>query len=165
MFHFFSGTEIQLLVNEKAELDHIMSCLSTLGGAFSSLGDQFLHCVSKWLNWQLCLLKLTVLSIFQAEIAGKISAQQFKIALKLGDPMTLLRCQLYYSISLIQCGRVKLSRDIIKSVYVKAKSVPEDHQDKRIISMCLGIWAKLKYCWKRGLTGSFPKENKLFLQI
>jgi len=40
------GTEVQLLVNEKIEMDHVMSCLSTLGGAFSSLGDQFLDCVT-----------------------------------------------------------------------------------------------------------------------
>lgn len=45
-FYSFSGSRIQLLVNETIELDHVMSCLSTLGGAFSSLGDQFLDCVS-----------------------------------------------------------------------------------------------------------------------
>ncbi|EFX87763.1 hypothetical protein DAPPUDRAFT_221500 [Daphnia pulex] len=120
------GSQVQLLVNEKIELDHIMSCLSTLGGAFSSLGDQFLDC---------------------AKIAGKISLQQYKIAEKLCDPVTLMRCQLYLSISLIQCNRFKNAKIVITSVYRSMKSRPEELQDKRVISMCLGIWAKLKYHW------------------
>lgn len=31
---------------ERCEVDHAMSWLSTLGGAFSALGEQFQHCVS-----------------------------------------------------------------------------------------------------------------------
>lgn len=31
---------------ERREVDHAMSWLSTLGGAFSALGEQFHHCVS-----------------------------------------------------------------------------------------------------------------------
>lgn len=38
--------EAQRLIREAIEMDYIMSWLSTLGGAFSSLGDQFIHCVS-----------------------------------------------------------------------------------------------------------------------
>lgn len=34
------------MVMERMEIDHAMSWLSTLGGAFSALGDQFVHCVS-----------------------------------------------------------------------------------------------------------------------
>lgn len=34
------------LIVERSELDHAMSWLSTLGGAFSALGDSFEHCVS-----------------------------------------------------------------------------------------------------------------------
>ena len=45
-----SGKEIQILVNESIELDHAMSGLSTLGGAFSSLGDQFIDFVSNLLE-------------------------------------------------------------------------------------------------------------------
>ena len=42
----FSCTEVQRQVYERIEMEYIMSWLSTLGGAFSSLGDQFVHCVS-----------------------------------------------------------------------------------------------------------------------
>ncbi|XP_057365967.1 uncharacterized protein LOC130686818 [Daphnia carinata] len=120
------GPQIQLLVNERIELDHIMSCLSTLGGAFSSLGDQLIDC---------------------AKAAGKISFQQYKIAEKLCDPVTLMRCQLYLAISFIQCNHFKKARIVITSVYRAIKSRPEGLQEKRVISMCLGIWAKLKYHW------------------
>ncbi|EFA05380.2 hypothetical protein TcasGA2_TC015548 [Tribolium castaneum] len=50
------------MVRERCELDHAMSWLSTLGGAFSALGDYFANC---------------------AQIAGKISVNQLKLALRL----------------------------------------------------------------------------------
>lgn len=31
---------------ERREVDHAMSWLSTLGGAFSALGEEFQHCVN-----------------------------------------------------------------------------------------------------------------------
>lgn len=34
------------MVIERQEADHAMSWLSTLGGAFSALGEEFEHCVS-----------------------------------------------------------------------------------------------------------------------
>lgn len=34
------------MVLERQEADHAMSWLSTLGGAFSALGEEFEHCVS-----------------------------------------------------------------------------------------------------------------------
>lgn len=34
------------MVVERQEADHAMSWLSTLGGAFSALGEEFEHCVS-----------------------------------------------------------------------------------------------------------------------
>lgn len=37
---------ITSLVMERSELDSAMSWLSTLGGAYSALGDQFSYCVS-----------------------------------------------------------------------------------------------------------------------
>lgn len=37
---------LERLVTERRELDNAMSWLSTLGGAFSALGEEFKHCVS-----------------------------------------------------------------------------------------------------------------------
>ena len=79
----------------------------------------------------------------QAETAGHISVQQFRIALRLGDPMTVARCKLYLALSLVQTGHLVSARRIVEQQYRLACSAPV--LDTRLISMCLGIWAKLKY--------------------
>lgn len=108
------------------ELDHALSWLSTLGGAFSALGDYFSNC---------------------AVMAGKISFHQLKLAMRLGDPTVASRCRLYFSLSLIQRGYFKVAKKIIQKEYVAAKSAVVI--DTRLIKMCLGIWAKLKYEYSR----------------
>ncbi|CRK87635.1 CLUMA_CG001431, isoform A [Clunio marinus] len=117
------GEIIRLLIWEQLEIDHMMSWLSTLGGAFSALGDYFET---------------------SAEIAGKISIQQMRLAFRLGDPGLRSRCLLYFSISLIQKHEFKIAQKIIKSQYEFAKQ----HDDVRLIKMCLGIWSKLQWTHK-----------------
>ncbi|PNF36987.1 hypothetical protein B7P43_G08043 [Cryptotermes secundus] len=119
----FSWNErIEKLVLQRRELDNAMSWLSTLGGAFSALGEEFKHC---------------------AEIAGRISVKQFNIALSLGDPTIVARCKLYLALSLVQRGHLVPARRIIEQQYYLACSAPV--LDTQLISICLGIWAKLKY--------------------
>lgn len=107
---------------EAIEMDHLMSWLSTLGGGYSALGDEFTNC---------------------AETAGMISLKQLNLGLKLGDPCIQSRCKLYYSISLIQTGRLRSAKKIIRDEYKFAKQKEED--DPRLIKMCQGIWLKLLY--------------------
>lgn len=116
----FRGELVRILVWEQLESDHMMSWLSTLGGAFSALGDYFDR---------------------SAEIAQKISVQQMKLALRSDDPGLVSRCLLYLSISFIQKHKFKLAQKIIRSQYEFAKS----HGDVRLTKMCLGIWSKLQY--------------------
>ncbi|XP_024947310.1 uncharacterized protein F58A4.6 isoform X2 [Cephus cinctus] len=114
---------ITYLVLEHREVDHAMSWLSTLGGAFSALGEQFEHC---------------------AEIAGKISLRQFELALRLDDPLLVARCKLYAALSLLQRGRLRIAKSIIRNIYTFAV-----HQkDVRLVRMCQGVWAKLQYSYK-----------------
>lgn len=113
---------ICLLVRERCELDHALSWLSTLGGAFSALGDYIADC---------------------AEVAGKISLRQFQFAIKLGDPNIAARCRLYLSISLIQKKQFRLAQKIILQEYHTAKSAVV--VDRRLMNMCRGIWCKLQY--------------------
>lgn len=110
------------LVRERCELDNTLSWLSTLGGAFSALGDYSVNC---------------------AEMAGKISYQQLKLAFKLQDDGIVSRCKLYFSLSLIQRRHYKLARSIIYNEYLNAKNALI--VDNRLISMCKGIWSKLQY--------------------
>lgn len=111
---------------ERLELDHALSWLSTLGGAFSALGDYFSNA---------------------AQMAGKISLHQFKLALRLDDPNIQARCRLFMSLSCIQQGRLTIARRIVSNEYRIAKNAIV--VDQRLVKMCLGIWAKLKYEWKR----------------
>ncbi|CAK9832825.1 Uncharacterized protein F58A4.6 [Anthophora retusa] len=111
------------IIVERRETDHAMCWLSTLGGAFSALGEEFHHC---------------------AEVAGKISIKQFQLALSLGDPLLVARCKLYAALSLIQQDRFKIPKKIVRNVY----KFSIDQNDVRLQNMCQGIWAKLKYCRK-----------------
>ena len=81
-----------------------MSWLSTLGGAFSALGDYKSN---------------------SAHIAGKISIHQLKMAHRLGDPSVVSRCKLYLSISLIQMNRFKVAQDFIRAEFNFAKATNE----------------------------------------
>lgn len=125
----FRGELVRVLIWEQLEIDHMMSWLSTLGGAFSALGDYYDN---------------------RAEIAGKISMQQMKLSLRLGDPGLISRCLLYLSISLIQKHAFRAARNIIQRQYEFAK----EHEDIRLTKMCLGIWSKLQY------THQITKVNK-----
>ncbi|XP_034235820.1 uncharacterized protein F58A4.6 [Thrips palmi] len=113
---------INYMVMERSELDNAMSWLSTLGGAYSALGDHFSHC---------------------AEMAGRISIRQFQLALRLGDPSTVARCKLYIALSLIQNYRFKPAQHIIETQYHLA--MDSASPDTRLIRMCRGIWSKLRY--------------------
>ncbi|ALC49309.1 CG12123 [Drosophila busckii] len=107
---------------EHIEVENLMSWLSTLGGGFSALGEQFERC---------------------ADTAGKISLQQLKIGLRLGDPFLQARCKLYYSISLIQRGQLRQAKNMIRAQYKFAREHKE--HDQRLIRMCLGIWLRLRF--------------------
>lgn len=123
----YAGNKIfEFLVHQRIELEHAMSWLSTLGGAFSALGDNQIHC---------------------AVVAGRISVQQFRIAMELGDEITVIRCILYYGMSLVQRGQLKQAKKVIEHQYNMAKMMP--CVDKRILSMCHGIWARLKYEYEK----------------
>ncbi|XP_015176821.1 PREDICTED: uncharacterized protein LOC107066579 [Polistes dominula] len=115
---------INILALEAREIDFAMSWLSTLGGAFSSLGEKSQHC---------------------AQMAGNISVKQYQLAMRLGNPLLVARCKLYAALSLIQQGYFKIPIHLIRNVYKLAL----DQKDTRLQNMCQGIWAKLQYSYKQ----------------
>uniref|UniRef100_A0A1A9WSZ0 Uncharacterized protein n=1 Tax=Glossina brevipalpis TaxID=37001 RepID=A0A1A9WSZ0_9MUSC len=123
---------------EKIETDYLMSWLSTLGGGFSALGEQFSRC---------------------AEVAGKISMRQLYIGIHLGDPFLQARCKLYYSVSLLQIGRLRSAKYVIKEQYNFALSHQE--VDERLLKMCKGIWQRLQYEYGLKLKKKRQRENLL----
>ncbi|XP_055638269.1 uncharacterized protein F58A4.6 [Toxorhynchites rutilus septentrionalis] len=116
------GYRANVMMWEQIEVDEMMSWLSTLGGAFSALGDYKLS---------------------YANIAGRISLRQMKLALRLGDPSLIARCRLYQAIAMIQSYNFTGAKYTIQQVYRAEKRRSEP--DSKLIKMCLGIWTKLSY--------------------
>ncbi|XP_055607296.1 uncharacterized protein F58A4.6-like [Uranotaenia lowii] len=116
------GERANRMMWERIELDEMMSWLSTLGGAFSALGDYKLAC---------------------ADVAGRISIQQMQLAKRLGEPTVIERCRLYMAIAMIQKYNFAGAKELVQQVYRKAKR--ETEPDTRLLKMCLGIWSKLSY--------------------
>lgn len=59
----------------------------------------------------------------------------------LGDDGLAARSRLYSALSYSQKGRLKLARHIVRNVAAFGRET----RDKRLIRMCQGVWAKLKY--------------------
>lgn len=68
------------------------------------------------------------------------------MASRSGDPSIIVRCKLYYSISLIQKGRLRAAKQLILNQYEYAK-IERAAGDERIYKMCHGIWLKLQYAY------------------
>ncbi|XP_076344863.1 uncharacterized protein LOC143244314 isoform X1 [Tachypleus tridentatus] len=119
--------KIRILVAEQAVMENAMAWLSTLGGAYSALGDQFQYCAIE---------------------AGRISMQQLKVALRLGEPLLICRCRIFIAMSLLQLGYLKDTKHIIWSQYKFAKSA-YGQKDFRLSNMCKAVWAHLKYQWNQ----------------
>ncbi|CAB3402894.1 unnamed protein product [Caenorhabditis bovis] len=92
---------IKHLFRNMLELEKLMWTLSTLGGAYSAMGDfdkKF------------------------AETAAKISQKQLEIASKFGDPNILARCLLYVALAEAQMGRFGKAVKIVRYIYNWAKT-------------------------------------------
>ncbi|CAN7985456.1 unnamed protein product [Ixodes hexagonus] len=115
--------KIGYLVAEQVELDNAMAWLSTLGGAYSALGDN---------------------SVKFAEAASQVSVQQLKLALRIGDPATLCRCHIYIAMSLLQRGYFRSCRRLLREQHQFAVSAA-GQRDPRLAKMCQSVWDRMLY--------------------
>jgi len=113
-----------LKVWSQVELEDALHWMSTLGGAYSNLGDHSTDFAIK---------------------AGKNAFKQMLIASRSQDPFIIYKCWLFLAMSLLQQKQLKKSREIIQRVHQQVKSTD---QDKTLLCMCQGIWSRLKYTWK-----------------
>ncbi|KAJ8312260.1 hypothetical protein KUTeg_009633 [Tegillarca granosa] len=113
-------------VVKKMILEEAMAWLSTLGGAYSALGDYFQ---------------------FHAEEAGKISYKQLRIAIEMGDPVVASQCRLFFAQSLMQRGFYKQSKVIIRHERKLAKNLPVE--DKRLSAMVRAFRTRLKFLMRK----------------
>ncbi|KAL1424869.1 hypothetical protein MTO96_019732 [Rhipicephalus appendiculatus] len=143
--------KIGRLVVEQLELENTMAWLSTLGGAFSALGDycsRFVkqHCLCK----SAAQLKWTRRKMNQAlefpvpEAAGQVSVKQLKLALRIGDPVTVCRCHIYLAMSLLQRGYFRSCRRLLRQQYYFATS-KEGLRDPKLVKMCQSVWIRMRY--------------------
>ncbi|XP_078384295.1 uncharacterized protein LOC144666778 isoform X2 [Oculina patagonica] len=115
----------RLLVNlvEYMQLQDVMAWLSTLGGAYSAMGD---HLYS------------------YSEKAGQISQHQLIVAMRLRNPVLAAQCRVFAALSLVQRGELKLASRIIRKQYALAKSNGYA-TDEKLISSCKAAWCRIQY--------------------
>ncbi|KAK2176463.1 hypothetical protein NP493_662g00005 [Ridgeia piscesae] len=94
-------------------------------------------------------VKLWVVRPFRWEAmqAGEISMRQLKLAMEVGDKPIVIRCHLYFGLSLMQRGQLRPSRNVIRHQYNLAKSLPV--MDRQLLDICQGLWTKLRYMYER----------------
>lgn len=66
-----------------------------------------------------------------------------KLAMRIGEPSLIARCKLYLAIAMIQRYNFVGAKQTVMEIYRNEKHQYEP--DTRLLKMCLGIWAKLKY--------------------
>lgn len=115
-----------ILLWEFIELEDALHWLSTLGGAFSNLGEH---------------------DQAFAKRAGENAQKQLIVAQKFGDPMVMAKCWLFVAMSLMQQQVFHNAQLIIKNVYAhcRHKSMTNLLGTGKLIAMCRGIWARLCY--------------------
>lgn len=124
---------------ESIEREDALHWLSTLGGAFSNLGEH---------------------NVEFAKRAGDNALRQMRIIVAIGDPSLLFHCWIFISMSLMQQKRLRESRKVLEWIYNSQKSLPADQADSKVIKMCLGCWSRLKFHWqKQGRTQKCPQKN------
>jgi len=108
------------------EQDDALHWLSTLGGAFSNLGEKRPEFALK---------------------AGRNAGKQLVVGLSSGDVSLVARCQLFIAHSLIQLGHLRSAVMLVRSVWRSCHSSPLANLaiSHKLSNMCLGIWARLKY--------------------
>ncbi|KER31654.1 hypothetical protein X801_04148 [Opisthorchis viverrini] len=101
----------------------------TLGGGFSSLGD---NCAGA------------------AEVAGKISLMQLRLALEIGSPVIQAKAKLWFAQSLLQRGFLRTSARLLRLVYRewKPRMSKDTPADRRIDLMAVGLWERLRHSWR-----------------
>ncbi|CAD6198645.1 unnamed protein product [Caenorhabditis auriculariae] len=117
---------MQYLYRRFLELEKLLWNLSTLGGAYSAMGDYDLKF---------------------AETAAEISRKQLKIAHEIGDPTIVARCHLYQALADAQRGDFQKALKIVKAMYSWAVKV--DHNE--LVEACArGVARKIVAIQKLG---------------
>ncbi|CAI4228861.1 unnamed protein product [Auanema sp. JU1783] len=112
--------EIRILsyFKKMLEMERVLWCLSTLGGAYSAMGDYDKD---------------------YAETAAQISKNQLALALEIGDIALVARCHLYLALSDAQRGLHRKAVNTVKMIYHWANINSED----LVIRCSTGVFNKI----------------------
>ncbi|GAA56158.1 hypothetical protein CLF_110168 [Clonorchis sinensis] len=103
--NYFTFTSTNIVTDRLTKhiiLDEAMVWFCTLGGGFSSLGD---NCTGA------------------AEVAGKISLMQMRLALEIGSPVIQAKAKLWFAQSLLQRGLLRASARLLRRSVVQIPSL------------------------------------------
>jgi len=116
------------LIIQFVEMDDALNWLSTLGGAYSNLGEHNQNFAKR------------------AEINAR---RQLKVASKAGDLFSLTKCWLFIAMSQMQQGHLLQSRKILRIVYkfCGSKKIAIFSGSSKLRTMCRGIWSRLRHSW------------------
>ncbi|THD19823.1 hypothetical protein D915_009508 [Fasciola hepatica] len=120
---------VSACLNKFILVEEAMSWFSTLGGGFSSLGE---NCISA------------------AEIAGNISVVQLMLAVKIDSPIVQTKARLWYAQSLMQRGYLREAARMLRSIYLQWKPLMKSStpSQQRIDWMVVGLWERLRHLWR-----------------
>ncbi|CAJ0942260.1 unnamed protein product, partial [Mesorhabditis belari] len=120
---------------KQLELERILWNLSTLGGAFSAMGDYDLKF---------------------ADTAISVSMIQLRLAKEFGDPVLIARCHLYVALALAQQG---LFKEAYRIVRIQAR-YSQELQSHLLFSCCQGVWAKITTIQKLGTEALISRSSE-----
>eukprot|EP00092_Neocalanus_flemingeri_P045139 GFUD01050299.1.p1 GENE.GFUD01050299.1~~GFUD01050299.1.p1 ORF type:complete len:245 (-),score=79.11 GFUD01050299.1:90-824(-) len=121
----------QSLLWEMIELEDALHWLSTLGGAFSNLGEH---------NPQFAVR------------AGTNAMKQLVVSLRCGDQTVVMKCWLFIGQSLTQQGQFCQAARVVRWVWRCCHQPPLALVSctSKLLNMCRGVWARLRHERGRG---------------
>ena len=108
------------------EQDDALHWLSTLGGAFSNLGEK---------DQQFAMR------------AGTNAFKQLLVGSSCGDLTVVAKCQLFIGHSELQLGQLRSAARRVRSVWRLCHSPPLSNiaATDKLVTMCRGVWSRIKY--------------------
>ena len=114
------------LLCRAAEREDALHWLSTLGGAYSNLGEHSAEFAVK---------------------AGQNALKQLVVGQQCGDLVTVIKCHLFLSHSLAQQGRLRQAVRLARAAWSLCQRPPVSltTAQPRLLTMCAGVWARLQH--------------------
>jgi len=118
------GSLAQGVLLRAVETEDALHWLSTLGGAYSNLGEG---------------------SLDRARQAGRNAMKQLAVVGRDGDVTMAMKCWLFIGQSLVQQGKFKEAKRILRSVWAECHTpqVSALASTPKLVNMCQGIWNRL----------------------